>query len=103
MAGSFQVNGENTTITFSYTAATDTVIEVVELCARRLYVDRHYENVYDQNGDLIPFESLTNNQKLAIFDHFLKDTVIKLANHKRADDAAEAAREAAEASELALN
>ena len=68
MTGKFKVDGDNVTVTFSYTALTAKVQDVIDNCAEHLWVEE-----LDEEGEIInPFESASNQDKLNIVDvHFL--------------------------------
>jgi len=93
MAGTFVVNGTDTTVTFAYTADTQKVSDTVNNAVAYLY-PQIFGDVLDGNGDLIPFDQLTNQQKLNVLDDWLKKNVLDLAkeyNRKSAIRVAEVA------------
>jgi hypothetical protein len=96
MAGTFTVNGANTTIKFEYTALTTTILSIVGSAAEYLW-----NHGYGDHGTVeipILFTSLTNQEKLNLVDTHLKQVVIGLANtfkSVKAQDIARAVEEAA--------
>ena len=94
MAGSFVVNGDEVTLTFEYTALTQKVMDTVNDAIAYLY-----PNVLGDflEGEVLPFEELTNQQKLTLLDSWLKKNILDLAkaqNQKVARRNAEIAAEA---------
>lgn len=78
MAGSFTVNGGNTTITFTQTAPTAKMLAIITAAAHGLW----NKGIGNHGTDAAPivFESLTNQQKLDIVDVFYKKITIELAS-----------------------
>ena len=74
MTSKFTVSGTDTKITFEWTAPTALIQSVVSDCAEYLW--RNGQN----NNNEIPFENLTNNQKLEIIEHYFKNIIIESAN-----------------------
>lgn len=94
MASSFEVINGKLKITFWYQADTAKVQAIVEAASSLLYTDRGFENQYDGDGELIPWETLTNNQQLAVVDRYVREVIINTANEKNTSDAAKEAQEA---------
>ena len=79
MAGSFEVHGDGTiTVAFSYTALTDKVQTTADAAAHALYNAGRYVPV-DDNGAAIPWDDLTNQQKLDMLDEFVLAGIRELA------------------------
>ena len=78
MAGSFEVNGDKTTVKFEYTALTQKVIDTVNDAVAYLY-PQIFGDVFDGEGTLIPFDELTNQQKLNVLDEWLLKGILDLA------------------------
>lgn len=83
MASSFTVNGSNTTINFSYTAPTATMISVVGDAAEYAY----RASLPGWTGAVPEFDAMTNSQKLALVEEAIKAMVIKAANANKANKA----------------
>ena len=89
MTASFIVNNGEVTVRFEYTAATDKVSDTVNASSEWLY-NHGYELELET-----PFDELTNNQKLAILDAYILDTIRETAKAQRVAAAVDAARETA--------
>lgn len=100
MAGTFIVNGTSTTIAFTYTAPTTTVLAIVPAAAHYLW-DHGYG---DHGTEEIPIEfaDLTNQQKLNLVDAYIRQTIIDLANTYKSIAAQDAARLTEEENEYTL-
>ena len=96
MAGKFVVNGTETTVTFTYTALTQKVLDTVNDAVGYLY-PAIFGEVLDAEGVLIPFDALTNAQKLGVLDAWLLKGILDLAKEHNRNAAIDAAREAANA------
>ena len=96
MAGQFVVNGTETTVTFTYTALTTKVLATVNDAVGYLY-PQIFGEVLDGEGNLIPFDELTNQQKLGVLDAWLLKGILDLAKEHNRNAAIDAAREAANA------
>ncbi len=82
MAGTFIVNGSNTTIKLEYTATTAKIQAIVEAAARHFYdldaVD---------TPPATPYEQLTNQQKLNLVDKYVARLIIQTAKQQKIDEA----------------
>lgn len=95
MAGSFVVNGDNTiTVAFSYTGQTDIVQTTADAAAHGLYNAGQVPVTVSGVG--IPWEELTNQNKLNLLDKFILSHLHELAIgylHNVRQEAARAYRE----------
>lgn len=105
MAGTFEVNGDGTTtVQFAYTAATARIQATVEAAAHLLYnAGREPQRQVgtDEEGapimKVIPWEELSNMQKLGLVDALILERVQRMARGYLADvRQAAAAEQAAE-------
>ena len=87
MAGTFVVNGSNTTVSFAYTATT-TKVQAIVLAAARHFYD---VEALGPNPPSIPFGSLTNQQKLDYIDLFVKRLINEAAREQKMAEAIAAA------------
>ena len=94
MAGKFVVNGTETTVTFTYTALTTKVLATVNDDIAYLY-PHIFGEVLDAEGVLIPFDALTNAQKLGVLDAWLLKGILDLAKEHNRNAAIDTARETA--------
>ena len=95
MAGKFIVSGTDTSITFTYTALTAKILNIVTGAAEYLWgVGMGPHGTQEES---ILFDSLTNLQKLAIVDDHLKQVILDAANTNKSIKAQTAARVAEEA------
>ena len=94
MAGKFVVNGDQTTVTFTYTALTTKVLATVNDAVGYLY-PAIFGEVLDGEGKPIPFAELTNQQKLNVLDAWLLKGILDLAKEHNRNAAIDAARETA--------
>ena len=97
MAGTFLVDGINTTVTFEYAALTTTVQSVVGDAAEYLF-DKGYGNHGTEEIPIV-FADLTNQEKLDIVDAHVRSVILALANTHKSVKAQEAAREVEASSE----
>jgi hypothetical protein len=74
-AGSFVVNGGQTSIKFIYSADTSTVLNVCTDAAHKLW----------GGSDDTLFNSMTNQEKLNIIDFFIRRTILDLAQQYNND------------------
>ena len=100
MASSFKVVGNNTTVEFNYTALTTSVISIVGGCAEYLW-DKGWGDHGDEKNPII-FASLTNAQKLAIVDDYVKQCIIDAANTQKSIKAEDLARTTEESNKYQL-
>jgi len=78
MTAIFQVDGSNLNIVFTYTAPTATMQDKLGKAAEYLW--NHVYGERDEFGELkIPFDTLTNQQKLNLIDNHLRRVVLDLA------------------------
>jgi len=77
MAGTFEVNGDETTITFEYVANTTRVINSLNDAVHYLYPAIFGEVLVEDS--IVPFEELTNQQKLNVLDAWVRKTILDLA------------------------
>ena len=77
MTGTFNTDNGMTTVNFEYVATTEKVLTSVEDAVHYLYPNTFGKILED--GVVIPFEELTNQQKLDVLDVWLKKTVLDLA------------------------
>ena len=94
MAGTFVVNGDQTTVTFTYTALTQKVLDTVNDAVGYLY-PAIFGEVLDGEGVLIPFDNLSNQQKLDVLDAWLLKGILDIAKEHNRNAAITAARDAA--------
>ena len=94
MAGKFVVAGDQTTVTFTYTALTTKVLATVNDAVGYLY-PAIFGEVLDGEGKLIPFDALTNQQKLNVLDAWLLKGILDLAKEHNRNSAIATARDAA--------
>lgn len=81
MAGTFTVNGDGTiTVSFEYTAEQGLIFNTVNDAVAQLYKIGGFDIP-------IPFEELTNQQKLDILDGFVKRSVLNKARRFNEDNA----------------
>lgn len=97
MASNFEVTNGKLKITFWWQADTAKVQAIIEKASELLYADRGFENIYDGEGELIPWDTLTNQQQLVVVERYLKITVLGLANSKKEHDASTLAIETEQA------
>ena len=88
MAGTFEVDGTDVTVAFSYTAPIDLVQSVIDSAAEYLWVEEIVEDVA-----VNPFEDASNQEKLDIVDAHVKRVVLELANTINSFKAQRKARE----------
>jgi len=87
-----------TTVSFSYTALTAKVQEVIGACAENLWVEET-----DEEGEVTnPFADATNTEKLNIVDKHVKSVLLDMANSFNSNKAQAEARELEKESELEL-
>ena len=94
MAGTFVVNGTQTTVTFTYVALTQKVVDTVSDAVDYLY-PAIFGEVLDGEGVLIPFDNLTNQQKLDVLDAWLLKGILDIAKEHNRNAAIATARDAA--------
>ena len=94
MAGKFVVNGDQTTVSFTWTALTTKVLASVNDAVDYLY-PAIFGEVLDGEGVLIPFDALSNQQKLDVLDAWLLKGIIDIAKEHNRNAAIDAARETA--------
>ena len=94
MAGNFVVNGDQTTVSFTWTALTTKVLATVNDAVGYLY-PAIFGEVLDAEGVLIPFDELTNAQKLGVLDAWLLKGILDIAKEHNRNAAINAARDAA--------
>jgi len=90
MTSKFTISGDQTTITFSWTALTEKIVSIVGDCSEYLW-----EHGYGDHGTEetpIVFDDLNNNQKLALVEAHLKDVIINASNTFKSVRAQDAAR-----------
>ena len=92
MAGTFVVNGSNTTIKFEYTAPTMKIQAIILAASRHFYDLDSVDSVPNT-----PFDNLTNQQKLNLIDKYVAQIVIKAAKQQKIDEAMVAAEASADA------
>ena len=101
MAGTFEVNGDKTTVKFEYTALTQKVVDSVGDAVAYLY-PQIFGDVFDGEGTLIPFEALSNQQKLNVLDAWLLKGILDIAKEHNRNAAINVARETADAEDKYL-
>lgn len=73
---SFSTANGKTTATFSYTAGTAKVQEIVGLLAEYVWVEQE-----DEEGNIVnPFSDATNQEKLDVVDTYIRRTLVNQAN-----------------------
>ena len=99
MAGSFEVHEDGTvTVTFAYRATADKISTTVGDAVNYLY-PATFGEVLDEDGVKIPFDELTNQQKLNVLDAWLRKSVLDFAlqyDRQRIRDEATVAANAAD-------
>ena len=93
MAGSFEVDGTETTVTFEYTADLTKVQQVIFDAAHYLF-DRGYGQA-EEGEEQIEFDDLTAQQKLGLVDEQVKRSILSYAKSYSSDEAQEDAKEQA--------
>jgi len=78
MAGTFLVDGDNTAINFNYVANTTKVSNALNDAVHYLY-PATFRGPLDNEDPIIPFEELTNQQKLDVLDAWVRKTILDLA------------------------
>ncbi len=96
MSATFTVSGSNLTIAFSYTGTITRINDIANNAARQLHT------VAGLGPQDVPFESLTNTQKLAIRDTFISQSFANLAKQYYVTASTEAARSAAADTNMSL-
>ena len=96
MAGKFVVDGDQTTVSFTWTALTTKILATVNDAVGYLY-PAIFGEVLDGEGKPIPFAELTNQQKLNVLDAWLLKGILDLAKEHNRNAAIAEAREAADA------
>ena len=99
MSAEFEVIGDELKITFEYQGELAKVQSIVEDAAEYLC---HAYPLEDEEGELIPFADLTNNQKLDILDQHVKRVILDAANTFKSTEAQRIARESEAESEYNL-
>jgi len=90
MSAATTTEGTNTTISFSYTALTAKVQEVIGACAEYLWKEET-----DEDGEVTnPFADATNAEKLAVVDKHVKSVLVDMANSFNSNKAQKVARDA---------
>ena len=79
------------TVTFSYTADAERVIDILSACAEHLW-----------NDSDVKFADATNADKLAIVDAHVKRVLVDMANSHKVNKAQRLAREAEESDKFEL-
>lgn len=73
----FSVSSGNTTVTFSYTADTDKMLEIINAVSEYLW----QEFVDYESGEVSnPFSEATNKEKLNVVEKFIKEIILSKAN-----------------------
>jgi hypothetical protein len=97
MAVSTNRSVDNGDVTYTIVVTTGQVHgdEMAEKAARYVYPVRY--QLYDGNGDLIPFDDLTNPQKISIIGKEAKNHLVNCAKAYHVNTAVDTAHETAEA------
>ena len=90
MAAATTTEGTSITISFSYTAPTAKVQEVIGACAENLWQEETNEEGVVTN----PFADATNAEKLAVVDKHVKSVLLDMANSFKSNKAQKEARDA---------
>jgi hypothetical protein len=101
MAGTFELSGSNLKVIFTYNGPAAVITDIAVKAAHNLY-DRGLGDFGDTNGDRIPFDSLTNAQKLSILDGYIASVCMNLAKDYHVAAAVAATTTTASAEALAL-
>ena len=89
MAGRFEIDGTDVTVTFEYKAPIDLVTSIVYAVAENLWVEE-----LDENEEVInPFSEATAQAKLNVVDQHVVDVLVDMANSFKSVRAQELARE----------
>jgi hypothetical protein len=75
MTATFKVLDGNTSVSFTYTAQTEKVIETVKACVKNLY----QPDQFGEGVEMIPFDQLTNQQILDFLDQCILEMIINNA------------------------
>lgn len=86
----------NGTLTITYTGDPAKIARTLLLAAQHFYP--HYP-IYGANGDMIPFDSLTNAQRMSIIDAHLKRVILDAARTYNVNAAMEVAKTQAQTDE----
>jgi hypothetical protein len=100
MTSKFTISGDQTTITFSWTAPTEKIVSIVGDCSEYLF-DHGYGD-HGTEEEQIVFADLNNNQKLQLVEAHLKDVIINASNTFKSIKAQDAARDAEELNKYEL-
>ena len=94
MSSSISTTGPNTTITFAYTASTTTMVSIVGDAARYIWDST--------GGDVAVFTAMTNAQKVALVEEYIRKTIVDLANVYKLAQAQAETKATQEASKYSL-
>ena len=100
MSSKFTVIGQETKITFEWTALTAKIQSIVGDCAEYLW-NHSYGNHGTTEAPIL-FTDLSNNQKLALVEAHLRDVIINASNTNKSIKAQDAARDAEELNKYEL-
>jgi hypothetical protein len=96
MAILFTNNQDGTArVDLSYINDLDKIVETLEEAARAIYQLERFQIKVD--GETIPFDDLTNQQKLELVDDHVKSNIVKIARISYINGVVDAARINAEA------
>ncbi len=76
MAATFEVDGDNVTITFTFSPTLESGQNILDLASKAMF-----------NGSEEEWQALTNQEKLDIVDRLVRRTVIATAARKRMEQA----------------
>ena len=100
MAGTFEVHGDGTvTVAFAYRATAEKITTTVGDAVHYLYPQTYSGPLEAEGEAIIPFDELTNQQKLDVLDAWLRKSVLDFAlqyDRQRIRDEATAAADAAD-------
>ncbi len=94
MTASFVVEVPNVTVNFAYTAEIVRVVETVNMCVKKLYqdymsggVDAGQVYIDPATQEVVPFEQLTDQQKLDVLDIFILKMILTNAKTQHTQEA----------------
>jgi len=89
MTATTVLKDDKLTVSFSYTADTDIVQDVLGACAEYLWQEEEVD------GEITnPFDEATNEEMLAVVDKHVKSVLLDMANSFKSNEAQRVAREA---------
>ena len=100
MAGKFIIKDEKTTMAFTQTAVTAKILAIVDAAAHHFYMGglalEFSQGTEDIPSQPVPYENLTDQQKLDIVDAYIKRIIKDAARAYKVEIATQAAVDAAD-------